>query len=274
MDGMNPVFDGILSDRPAFHQLVSHCLNNLLTLDESLLRAEDLDRLLRFVAIFDTTRGADVNTALVASNAPNEIKPRRDQAASYVRGYWERPDIVYGISDSATFTRAFGDATRDAAPTTAANYAYDGTTRGLGLWASTPGAIALSTSMDTTGLTAIHEFGHAASDASAWVWDLYNDGTSGVFDVNKKFRANATDTVPANFATFLGSTYTVDVSRDSLGYDAAWRSFHPALRVTNRPNLMDNYWLAASGGTLQCRFDNLTFDWLARRIRVKANRPE
>jgi hypothetical protein len=151
---------------------------------------------------------------------------------------------------------------------------YDGTTRNHGLWNTTPGAIALSTNMDTTGLTAIHEFGHAASEAAAWIWDLYNDGASGAFDVNKKFRTNATDPVPANFATFLGSNYTADANRDGLGYDAAWRSFHPALRVTNRPNLMDNYWLAVGGRVLECRLDTLTFDWLLRRIRVKANRPE
>lgn len=275
MSGTSVVSDGILSDRPAFHQLVTHCLTNLLTLDESLLRTDNLDRMLRFVAIFDTSRGADTNTALVIGESPNEIKPRRDEASAFVRGYWERPDIVYGISDSPTFTRAFGDATRDAAPTTAGTYTYDGTNRGHGLRASVAGAIALSTNMDTTGLTAIHEFGHAASEANnGWVWDLYNDGIPSTFTVNKKMRAQATDAVPANFATAFGSTYTADANRDGLGYDATWRSFHPTLRVTNRPNLMDNYWQAGAGNEQRCRFDVLTFDWLLRRIRTKANRPD
>ena len=56
------VSDGILSDRPAFHRLVTHCLNNILTLDESLLRTGNMDRLIRFVTIFDTTRSADETT--------------------------------------------------------------------------------------------------------------------------------------------------------------------------------------------------------------------
>jgi len=274
VDGMSAVSDGILSDRPAFHQLVTHCLRNLLTLDENLLRTDNLDRLLRFVSVFDATRAADTSTALVASTSPNLIGPRPDQAAAFVRGYWEAPDIVYGISDSPTFTRASAQATIDAAPMNSAPYTYDGSNRGHGLRANRPGVIALSTNMDTTGLTAIHEFGHASSEAGAWIWDLYTDGTSGVFDINKKFRAVATDPVPTNFATVDTTTYTADSARDSLGYPADWLSFHSTLQVTNRPNLMDNYWSAASGGTLQCRFDNLTFDWLLRRIRTKANRPE
>ena len=254
---------------------MTHCLTNLLTLDESLLRTNNLDRMLRFVAIFDTSRVADTNTALVAGNAPNEIQPRRDQATSFARGYWERPDVVYGVSDSATFTRAFGDATRDAGPITAGGYTYDGTNRGHGLRAETAGAIALSTNMDTTGLTAIHEFGHAASEAAnGWIWDLYNDGIPSSFTVNKKMRALASDPVPTNFAMAFGTTYTADASRDGLGYDSTWVSFHPSLQVTNRPNLMDNYWQAGLGNVLQCRFDTLTFDWLLRRIQTKANRPE
>jgi hypothetical protein len=274
MDGTSTVSDGILSDRPAFHQVVAHCIQNLLTLDESLLRADNLDRLLRFVAVFDDTRQADVNTALLASRAPNLINPLPDAAAAYVGAYWERPDIVYAVTDSATFTRASAQAIVDAAPTNAGPYTYDGTNRGHGLRPRRPGVIALSTNMDTTGLTAIHEWGHAASEASAWVWDLYVDAGSGTFDVNKKFRTLATDAVPANFATVDTTTYAADASRDSLGYPADWRSYQPALRVANRPNLMDNYWQAAAGGVLQCRFDPLTFDWLLRRTRAKANRPE
>jgi hypothetical protein len=274
MDGTTAVSDGILSDRPAFHGLVSHCLNNLLTLDEDLLRSGNVDRLLRFVAIFDTTRSADANTALVASRSPDLLDPRRAQQGPYVSGYWERADIVYGVSASPTFTRASAFAVIDEASPSGGNYVLDGTARVHGLWAATPGTIALSTNMDTTGLTAIHEFSHAASESATWVWDLYTDPGSGAVDINKKFRAAATDPVPANFGTFLGTTYAADSMRDSLGYDAAWMSFHPALRVTNRPNLMDNYWLAPGGHTLECRLDNLTYDWLSRRIRVKANRPE
>jgi hypothetical protein len=37
---------------------------------------------------------------------------------------------------------------------------------------------------------------------------------------------------------------------------------------------MDNYWQAGAGNEQRCRFDVLTFDWLLRRIRTKANRPD
>ena len=203
---------------PRFRQLVTHCLQNVLTLDESLLRTDNLDRLLRFVSVFDDSRRVDANTTLVASRAPDLINPLPDAAAAYVTGYWERADIVYAISDSATFNRASAQAIIDAAPLNAGAYTYDGTNRGHGVRPTRPGVIAMSTTMNTTGLTAIHEFGHAASEAQAWVWDLYVDAGSGSFDVNKKFRAQAADPVPANFATVDTTTYGADANRDSLNY--------------------------------------------------------
>jgi len=224
IDGTTAVSDGILSDRPAFHRLVTHCLNNLLTLDEDVLRSGNVDRLLRFVAIFDTTRSVDANTALVASRSPDLLDPRRAQQGPYVNAYWERADVVYGVSASATFTRASAFAIIDQPLPSGGSYVLDGTTRVHGLWAATPGTIAVSTNMNTTGLTAIHEFGHAASESATWVWDLYVDPGSGAVDINKKFRAASTDPVPANFGTFLGTTYAADASRDSLGYAAAWMS--------------------------------------------------
>ncbi|MBA3884382.1 MAG: hypothetical protein H0X67_01475 [Acidobacteria bacterium] len=37
-----------------------------------------------------------------------------------------------------------------------------------------------------------------------------------------------------------GATFTSDTARDGLGYPNTWRSYHPALVDTARPNLMDN----------------------------------
>jgi hypothetical protein len=246
----------------------------LLTLDESILRTDNLDRMLRFVAVFDATRSADTSTALVGEVAPNILEPQRDRVNGFVSAYWERADVAYCISASSTHDRASAWFTTDEGPINAAGYAYDGTNRAHGLRAQIPGSIAQSTSMDTTGLTPIHEFGHAASDFdNGMVIDLYVDPTSTGFVVNKKMRALATDPVPANFATALGNTYTADASRDGIGYPATWTSFHPALQVTARPNLMDNYWTAGAN-VLTCRLDGLTFDWMLRRVRAKANRPE
>jgi hypothetical protein len=267
------VSDGALSDRPAFHRMVTHCLTNILTLDESLLRTGNMDRLIRFTTIFDTTRSADANTALVHEINPNILEPQRTLTNGFVGPYGERADVVYCISASTTHTRAsawFGD---DDTGMTAPSYTYDGVTRRSGLYPRIPGSIALSTSMNTTGLTALHEFGHAASDfTNGMVIDLYVDGTSAGFVVNKKMRAASTDPVPANFATVDTTTYGADAARDTLGYPADWASYHPDLQVAGQPNLMDNYWMA--GSVLQCRLDGLTFDWYQRRLRAKADRAE
>ncbi len=268
------VSDGILSDRPAFHDHVAHCLRTLLTLDESLLRTDNMERAMRFVSIFDATRRADTDTALLAEVDPNLLEPQRDRVGPYSRAYWERVDVLYCISASATHNRASAWWGVDDASRTAASYTYDGTARDHGLYAQRPGCIAQSTTMDTSGLTAIHEFGHAASDQDrGMVIDLYIDDTRTGFVVNKKMRAADTDPVPANFGSMNTTTYAADAARDGIGYAAGWRSFHPALQVTNRPNMMDNYWLAGAN-RLQCRLDGLTFDWFHRRLSAKVGRPE
>jgi hypothetical protein len=268
------VSDGILSDRPSFHRLVTHCLNNLLTLDESLLRTGNMDRLMRFTTIFDRTRSAGANTALVHEITPDLLEPQRTLLNGFVNPYGDRADVVYCISADTIHTRAsawFGD---DEVSLTAPSYTYDGTTRRNGFYPRVPGSVAQSTSMNTTGLTALHEFGHAASDfANGMVTDLYVDDIRSGFVVNQKARALSTDPVPANFATVDTTTYTADSARDSIGYPTDWVSYHPSLQVANRPNVMDNYWTAGAN-VLQCRLDGLTFDWFVRRLRTKVDRPE
>jgi hypothetical protein len=268
------VADGILSDRPAFHAHVLHCLNTLLTLDESLLRTDNMDRAMRFVAFFDTTLGADAPSALVGEVWPNLLDPQRDRVGAFAARFQERADVVYCISASTVHNRAQARWGADAAPSNAAAYTYDGTARGHGVRAARPGCIAQSTHMDTTGLTALHEFGHAASDeANGMVVDLYVDDMRSGFVVNRKLRALATDAVPASFGSMNTTTYAADATRDGIGYEATWRSYHPALQVANRPNLMDNYWFAGAN-RLQCRLDGLTFDWYRRRLSSKVSRPE
>lgn len=84
-----------------------------------------------------------------------------------------------------------------------APFTYDGVNHTHGHLPSTPGSAAIPTSVDTTGLTALHEFGHASSDFNnGQVIDLYVDGLRPGFLLNKKARAQATDPVPASFATY------------------------------------------------------------------------
>ena len=217
-----------------------------MTLDESLLRTDNIDRLIRFATIFDTTRSANTNTALVHEITPDLLEPQRTLTEGFVSPYGERADVVYCISASTTHTRAsawFGD---DDLATTTHTCTPDGTTRRSGRYAVVPGSVALSTLMDATGLTALHEFGHAASDfTNGMVTDLYVDPTRTGFVVNKKMRALTTDPVPANFATVDTTTYTADAARDSIGYPSDWLSYHPNLQVTGRPQ--------PDGQLLDCR---------------------
>ena len=265
------VADGILSDRSAFHAHVTHCINNLLNVDESLLRDGNIDRAIRFVAIFDPGQAVSANTALVSELSPNILQPQTTLAGNFASSYGETADIVYCVSSSTIFTRASALWTTDQAFPFIA-FTYDGGGRQHGLFAQVPGGVALSTNMDKTGLTALHEFGHAASETSnGRVIDLYVDGSSGGFEINKKFRAKSTDPVPTNFSIFNTTQYTADQSRDGIGYEAASTSYHPSLIVSNRPNLMDNYWLAG-GNVLQCRLDTLTYDWCHQRLAAKVGR--
>jgi hypothetical protein len=267
--GNAPVTDPVLSDRTAFHDVVRHCLTNLLTLTESLLRTDNFEANIRFVSIFDRAAEATAANTLVGRVSPNLIEPLRERLNSFVGRYWENPDIVFCISGNSGNTRASAWFTTDDNSRAGVSFTYDGTTPTHRRYTDIPGSAAISTFMDTTGLTAIHEFGHAASDFNnGMVIDLYVDGTRTGFVVNKKMRVRATDSIPNNFGSYGTTTFQSDQNRDGLGYPATWRSYHPALVDTTRPNLMDNYWNAASQPQ-QCRLDGLTFNWFADRLRAK-----
>jgi hypothetical protein len=260
--------DAVLTNRANYHDIVRHCLTNLLTVTETLLREENLEASIRFVSIFDSTQPATAANALAREITPNLLEPIRDRLNGFAGRYGVDPDIVFCISGSTTFTRASAWFTTDDGARPGVNVTYDGTTRTHRRFTDIPGSAALSTSMDMTGLTAIHEFGHAASDFNnGMVIDLYVDATRTGFVVNKKMRALATDAIPTNFATYGGTTFQSDQNRDGVSYPNTWRSFHPALQDTTRPNLMDNYWLAAQ--PQRCRLDGLTFNWFRDRLRAK-----
>ncbi|OMC51920.1 hypothetical protein A5742_17430 [Mycolicibacterium fortuitum] len=260
--------DSILTNRTAFQDVVRHSLNNLLNMTEQLLRDDGLERNIRFVAIFDPNQPATAENALVGAVAPNIIEPKRDRLNAFVGQYWENPDIVFCISGSTTHTRASAWFTTDDNLRTGVAFQFDGSARTHRRYTTIPGSAAVTTSVDQSGLTVIHEFGHAASDfTNGMVIDLYVNDTRAGFVVNKKMRRRATDPIPANFASLDGTTVASDQTRDGLGYPTDWVSYHPALLDTTRPNMMDNYWLAATPQA--CRLDRLTFDWFGDRLRAK-----
>jgi hypothetical protein len=152
----------------------------------------------------------------------------------------------------------------------AVSYTYDGVNRQHSRFPDIPGSTAIPISVNQTGMTALHEIGHAASDNNnGGVLDLYNDLIFG-FPVNKKARANAGDPIPIDFATYNGTNYLSDQTRNSIGYPNTWTSYHPELIDNTRPNLMDNYWFAID--PTQCRLDELTYDWYRDRLNAKLSR--
>lgn len=263
--------DPVLTNRAGYHAALSQCLRNFFAVTEDLLRRNNRDRGIRIVSVFDETRTAVTATSLAHAIAPNLMETRRDRLKSFLAGYGVTADVVFVLHGSTTHDRATAWFTTDDAAKAGVSVTFDGTTRTHRRFPSIPGSAAVPISFDTTGLTPLHEFGHAASDfGNGMVIDLYVDGTRTGFVVNKKMRALATDAIPANFATYAGTTVASDQGRDGVGYPTTWSSFHPQLIDATRPNLMDNYWLAAQ--PLQCRLDNLTDDFMDDRLSAKLAR--
>jgi len=261
--------DPVLTNRPGFHDAVAYCLRNLLTVTEGLLRQDDIDARIRFVAIFDSTLGVSDANSLAHELNPNLMETRRDKLNAFLARYSEVADVVFVLHGSTTHDRATAWYSTDDAAKPDTTYTYDGTNRVHGHFASIPGSTAVPISVNQTGLTALHEFGHAASDFNnGKVNDLYVDGVGSGFVVNKKARAKSTDPIPNNFGSYQGTNYQSDQNRDAIGYPNTWTSYHLVLIDPTRPNMMDNYWLAFDD-PLRCRLDHLTYDWFSDRLKAK-----
>jgi hypothetical protein len=264
--------DPVLTNRANYHSAVAYCLQNILRETEDLLRAGGIDAQMRFVSVFDATLAAQQENALAHELPPNLMETRRGVLASFLARFHEVADMVFVLHGSTTHTRASSWFTTDDNSRPAVPYTYDGVARQHGRYSTVPGGCAIPVTVDTTRMTALHEYGHASSDFNnGRVVDLYVDGTAGGFNVNKKFRAQATDPVPATFATYNGTNFNSDPNRDALGYPATWTSYHPQPIDATRPNLMDNYNLSFDTPR-RCRLDQLTYAWMRDRLLAKLGR--
>jgi hypothetical protein len=270
--GSNFHRDPVLSDRPSYHAIVTHCLQNLFLSVEDLLREANRDARMRLVSIFDSSRPANAANSLAHELAGGVMETRRDVLAAFLARYGVVADVVFVIHGSSTHTTASSWFTTDDSTRATTNYTYDGVRQTHGHFPRIPGSVALPMFLDTTGLIVIHEFGHAASDFnSGKVTDLYVDSGSGTgFLINKKFRGSTGSLVPTSFADLDTTNFASDPTRGSLTYPSDWRSFHPELVDTRRPNLMDNFWFADD--PVHCRFDRLTSKWLRDRLDTKLSR--
>jgi hypothetical protein len=263
------VADPVTSNRNSFHTEVSFAINNLLRSTEDVLRQSELDRNIQFVTIFDNTLAVVDSNSLVQEDNTNIISPRRDLFRSFTAGYSVTADVTFALCGSATHTRSSAWFTTDDNSRGTVSFTYDATTYAHGRFASIPGTVALSTTAG--GLTALHEFGHAASDFSnGMIDDLYYDGLRSGLEVNKKARARSTDPIPMTFASYNSVLRNSDQTRDGIGDPATWTSYHCELIDPTRPNMMDNFWL--SGDPRRCRLDRLTYSWLTDRLNAKVFR--
>ncbi len=266
--------DAILTNRSGYHNVVSHSFRNLFGVTEDILRHNDIDARMRLISIFDSTRPANAANSLAHEvPASNIMETRRAVLVPFLASFGVVADMVLIIHGSTTHTRASAWFTTDNAALAGTLYTFNGANRTHGHFPRIPGSAAIPVSLDQSGLTVIHEFSHASSDFNnGKVVDLYNDTGDGTgFLVNKRFRAAAVDPVPADFATYNGTTFAADPARDGLGYPASWRSYHPVLIDGTHPNLMDNYWEAVGEEQL-CRLDQLTHRWMRERLDAKLSR--
>jgi hypothetical protein len=264
--------DPILTDRSGFHRLVGHSFHNIFNVAEDLFKQNNFNSKVRIYSVFDPTRPANAQNSLVHEIPPNLMETRRSVLRAFLSTFGIAADMVFIIHGSTTYTRATAWFTSDDAASGGTVYTYDGTNRTHGHFPRIPGSAAIPVSLDTSGMTVIHEFGHAASDFNnGQVTDLYDDGGNGSgFLVNKKFRNAVGNAVPGNFGNYNGTNYYSELNRDGLDYPGNWLSFQAELIDPQRPNLMDNYWYADDPSL--CRFDKLTYKWFCDRLNAKLTR--
>lgn len=261
--------DPILGDRPGFDAAAKYVFDVLFgrlpAQAEQLLADPQLGPRIRVVKLFDSGLPPTDANALVSQFAPNIAEPRRDQFKPFLAVYQISADVAYAVTASPTHNRASAWFTTEDTTLGGVPFLVDGVAFTHWHFCTIPGTVGLPISSHS--MTALHEFGHAASSFSdGMVIDQYVDNTIGLN--NKRGRP-----IPAAFGTLDAVTYHADRTRDGLGYPASWRSYHPELTDPAAPSLMDNYWLAPAGIPEKCCFDRLTRKYFFDRLTAKLSRP-
>jgi hypothetical protein len=155
--------DAILTNRAGYHDVVGFSFHNLFGMAEDILRQGDIDARMRMVSVFDSSRPADAANSL-AHEIPQSttMETRRSVLAPFLATFGIVADMVFVIHGSTTHTRASAWYTTDDSALGGTAYNYDGVARVHGHFPRIPGSAAVPVSVDTSGLTVIHEFAHAA----------------------------------------------------------------------------------------------------------------
>jgi hypothetical protein len=262
--------DPLAADQPRFGMIVAYILEDLLTLAEDVLAVREE----RGAVQFETFR--DPGLAMTPAHAfatsvpdPSSARPKTQELREFLRARGLKADVVYVVHGMTAHSRAWAFGALDDLRREKKRYELDGKLFDIGRFTESPGTVALCSNVDQSTPTALHEFGHAASDARTFVDDLYDNDGKGRPLVNKRFRTLATDPLPPRFATYEGRSFASATDRwPNKGYPP-FTSFHCQRAAPQFPNLMDQYNVI---GKRACRFDLLTAQWFADRLDFKTAR--
>lgn len=263
------VIDPIMADQPAFDACAQYTVDALFgalpNQRERLMAEPAFASRVRIVSLFVTGLPAiDANSLVAQDSLSFMLIARRDQFNALLAQFGLVADVSYAISKSDSHTRASAWFTTDDDTRAGISFTLDGVALSHRFFCRIPGTVAMHTT--AASLTALHEFGHAASSyTNGAVVDLYVDGSPGLN--NKRGRP-----IPTAFANHNGVALTSDLTRDSLGYPSDWQSYHCELIDSTFLAVMDNYWLARDRTPEHCQHDLITRRFLIERLRAKMSR--
>lgn len=216
--------DPILSNEAAFDtaaRYIKECLFGQLPAQaERFLSDPSVPPEILVVSVFVPEAEVSDATALVREDVgvSDLLVPRRDHYRPFLGALGLDGDVIFAVSGSTRAKRASAYPTTDNDSASGVAFELDGVGLFHRYFSKIPGTIAIHAS--AASLTALHEFGHALSSYSnGLIADLYTGQGQGM-------NCKQGRPIPASFCSYDGTDFAADPSRDSLGYDAAWVSYH------------------------------------------------
>jgi len=261
------ILDPISTDQPLFDRTVDYiqsCLFGLLPGQaEAPLADPAIEPKVRVVSIFAPGLAAEDKNALVANDSvSNQLIARRTVFSPFLARFGFHADVAYAVSNSAMHNRATAWFTSDDDARGGVAFTLDGVQLVHRFFNLIPGTVAIHATANS--LTALHEFQHAISSYSnGSIVDLYVDSSPGL-------NCKRGRPIPPDFATYDGAVLASDPTRDGLGYESGWLSYHCALIDPSLPAVMDNYFLGSTPDA--CQNDEITRRFILDRLNAKLSR--
>ncbi len=262
--------DPILSDQNAFDACASYIVDvlfgNLPGQAENFLGSEpEIGSRIRVVSIFAAVLTPEDSNSLVAQDGmSNTLVARRTSFLPFLQRFGLAADVAYAVSASVSHTRASAWFTTDDDDKAGVEFTLDGVKRCHRFYNQIPGTVGIHATANS--LTALHEFGHALSSYSnGKVVDLYVDSSPGL-------NCKRGRPIPAAFGNYDGHQFLSDPSRNGLGYEPGWQSYHCELIAASFPAVMDDYWQSPDHVPEHCEHDGITRQFLMDRLRAKISR--